>query len=247
MAKNQKDILDNKLPFSILTDLPSQAEWHKRTRQDCAKVKALDELLSMIEQRYVLDRDGKKIALGEEDVTLEQAELLYYLVTQTKPILTVETGFDHGLISGVITAGHMVNNLKGGHVPIQESPKYIMGGVGFYTMERLKLEGYQIMEHESALVLPQMYMQELNDGLAFAYLNCSKEFDEQMMEYFYLNRLLNEGGIIAINTNATARKNLVEYIRKMRHDYAVREVGSITLVQSPKLSALADHSPQFRH
>ncbi|WP_206214361.1 hypothetical protein, partial [Pseudomonas viridiflava] len=59
--------------------------------------------------------------------------------------------------------------------------------------------------------------------------------DEQMMEYFYLIRLLNEGGIIAINTRAPARQELVDYIRKNRHDYAVRVVDDhITLVQIPK-------------
>jgi hypothetical protein len=236
------------LPFSILTDIPSAAEWHKRCRQACGKVKTLDELLTMIEQRSVPTEQGGVVTLTDDDITLPQAELLFYLVTQTKPILTVETGFNHGLAASIITAAHVYNGLKGGHVPIQEQPRSFMDGIGFYTIERLDLPGYQIMEHETGMVLPQMYLQKLNDGLSFVYFNSATEFDEQMMEYFYLGRLLNEGGIIAINTAAPARQQLVDYIRASRSDYAIRDVGnSITLVQTPHRTELAGHNPKFRH
>jgi hypothetical protein len=242
------DSMAGKLPFSILTDLPSPEEWHKRTRKACAKLRVLDDILSMIEQRYVPNEHGKKIKLGTHDVTVEQAELLFYLITETKPILTVETGFDHGLVTSMMTAAHMVNELNGGHVPIQSQPRYVHEGVGLFTVEKLNLTGYQIMEHEPAMVLPQMYLQKLTDGLALVYFNSAKEFDEQMMEYFYMNRLLNEGGIMAINTSHPARQELVDYIRKNRFDYAVRELDcGIALVQLPQPSALAQHHPRFRH
>lgn len=243
-----QDILGSKLPFNILTDLPSPEEWHKRSRQACGTLPALDKIFSMIEQGWVPNLHGKKYRLEEGDVTTAQAELLFYLVTETKPILTVETGFEHGLNAAVITAGHMYNGLNGGHVPVQNQPKAILDGIGFYTMERLELNGYQIMEHETGTVLPQMYLQKLNQGLSFVYFSSATDFDEQMMEYFFLNRLLNEGGIMAINTHAPARQELVAYIRKARHDYAVRETPcGITLVQTPNHSAIARHNPGLRH
>lgn len=242
------DILSNRLPFNILTDLPSPEEWHKRSRQACGTVSALDKIFSMIEQRWVPNIHGKKYRLNDNDMTLEQAELLFYLVTETQPILTVESGFEHGLNAAIITAAHMYNGLNGGHVPIQNQPRNILDGIGFYTLERLELTGYQIMEHESGTVLPQMYLQKLNQGLSFVYFNNATEFDEQMMEYFFLNRLLNEGGIIAINTGEQARRDLIDYIRKARHDYAIRELKcGITLVQTPDHSAFAKHNPNFRH
>lgn len=236
------------LPFSILTDIASPDEWHKRCRQACGKVSALDKLLTMVDQRWVPSEKGKKFKLEEDEITVSQVELLFYLVTETKPILTVETGFDTGLIAGIITAAHLYNELNGGHVPIQNQPRHVMEGTGFYTLERLKLTGYQIMEHETAAVLPQMYLQKLNDGLSFVYFNSATDFDEQMMEYYFLNRLLNEGGIIAINTKAPARAELVEYVRKNRFDYAVRDMqNGITLVQLPHNAAMALHNPRFRH
>jgi hypothetical protein len=237
-----------RLPFNILTDIPASEEWHNRARQVCGTIRALDTVLSQIEQRFVPNEHGRKIKLRENDVTPEQAELLLYLVTETKPILTIETGFDHGLITAMFAAGHMYNGLKGGHVPMQSQPKYVLEGIGLYNMSKLDLKLYQVMEHESAMVLPQMYLQKLNDGLALAYLNSATEFDEQMMEYFYLNKLLQEGGIIAINTSVPARRELVDYIRKNRFDTAIRDMDcDITLVQLPQPIALAQHNPRFRH
>lgn len=242
------DILSSRLPFNILTDLPSPDEWHNRTRQACGGLPALDRIFLMIEQRWVPNRQGKKYRLGEHDLTVEQAELLFYLMTETRPILTVETGFEHGLVSAIMTAAHMANGLNGGHVPIQNQPKNILDGIGFYTMERLNLTGYQIMEHETATVLPQMYLQKLNEGLSLVYFNSATQFDEQMMEYFFLNRLLNEGGIMAVNTHQIARRELVDYVRRSRHDYAVRDLKcGITLIQTPDASAFARHDPGLRH
>jgi hypothetical protein len=242
------DTMQDRLPFSILTDLPAPEEWHKRVRKGCAKLRVLDDILSMIEQRFVPNEHGKKIKLAATDITVEQAELLYYLITETKPILTVETGFDHGLVASIMTAAHMVNELNGGHVPVQGQPRYLHEGVGFFTIEKLNLVGYQIMEHEPAIVFPQLYLQKLNEGLALVYFNSAKDFDEQMMEYFYMNRLLNEGGIMVINTTNPARQELVDYIRKNRFDYAVRELDcGMALVQLPQPVALSQHTPRFRH
>lgn len=245
---NTSDILDAKLPFSILTDLASPAEWHKRTRQACDQLPALEELLTMIEMREMPDEQGTRIKLEGREISLKHAELFFYLVTLTKPILSVETGFGSGLAAGVITAAHLYNELLGGHVPVQSRAREALDGLGLYTLERLKLTGYQVMEHETAMVLPQMYLQKLNQGLSFVYFNSATEFDEQMMEYYYINQLLNEGGIMAVNTEVAARRELVAYIQKSRHDYAVRRLDDvITLVQTPKLSAIARHNPGLRH
>ncbi len=154
----------------------------------------------------------------------------------------IETGFNLGLTAGVITAAHMRNGLNGGHVPIQDQAKIVAEGTGFYTMQRLGLQGFQIMEHPPAVVLPQVYAQGLNQGLLFVYLNSAENADEQVMEYFYLNRMLNEGGVMAINTTHPARRRLVGFIREDRDDYAIRELScDITLVQKPNVTDLARH------
>lgn len=238
----------NSLPFSILTDLPSAAEWHKRCRQFAAKYPALDKLLTMIEQREVPTVEGKKIKLSERDLSLVHAELMFFLINETKTILSVETGFGKGLATGIITMAHHANDLHGGHVPMQARANRSEDDIGEYLLQSLEIAGFQLMDHESANVLPQMYLQQLNEGLSFIYFNSARQFDEQMMEYFYLNQLLNEGGIMAINTQEKPRQDLVDYIRRDRHDYAVREIDEkLTLVQKPMMSALAMHTPHFRH
>lgn len=236
------------LPFSILTDVMSPAEWHKRTRKACSSIPALDDVLTMIEKREVKWGDNIAAILDDNDITLREAELLFYLICEIKPILTVETGLGKGVAAAVMIAAHMHNGLNGGHVPLQKKNENTKDNPGVALLNALPLTGFQIMDHESALVLPQMYLQQLNDGLKFAYLNNATEFDVLMMEYFYVNQLLNEGGIIAIDTRERVRRELVDYVRRERHDYAVREIDeTMTLIQKPQLAALSMHRPDMRH
>ena len=230
------------LPFNILTDLALPQKWLARLENARRDNNALDEVARMLETRRMTSPHDESLSIPEDAVTLEQAALFYYLVTTLKPILSIETGFKLGLAAAVITLAHMGNGLNGGHVPIQDQAKQVLDGAGFYTLQRLNLQGYQIMEHPPSVVLPQVYSQGLNQGLLFVYLNSAENADEQVMEYFYLNRMLNEGGVIAINTAHPARRRLVEFIREDRDDYAIRELTcDITLVQKPHLTNLARH------
>ncbi len=247
-TKVKENADDAVLPFNILTDLAPPATWTTIANEARNRMASLDELFLMIERRAVLSQNGKHIALADSDVTLAQAELLFYLITEIKPVLSVEIGFSSGLSTGVITSGHMLNGISGGHVPIQDQAKSVDDGIGTHTMERLELSGYQIMEHETALVLPQLYMQQLNQGLKLVYFNGTESFEGQMMEYFYMNRLLNEGGVFAINTDHAARRELIDFIRRDRDDYAIRALScGITLVQKPAVSMLAQHNVSMRH
>jgi hypothetical protein len=236
-AQHDIALQTNDLPFNILTDLQSPAEWKHRADAGRRTNAALEDLFTMIETRKIKIQNGQEMVLPPQAITLEQAELFYYLITETKPILSLETGFHLGLAASVITAAHMMNGLNGGHIPIQEQAREVDQGIGLYTLQRLNLSGYQIMEHEPALVLPQIYLQQINDGLRFAYFSSAEDFEEQMMEYFYVNKLLNENGIFAINMASPTRRDLLDYIRKVRHDYAIRELDcGIALVQKPAMT-----------
>src|SRR5690606_3097909 len=111
---------------------------------------------------------------------------LFYLVTAIRPVISYETGFDQGLAAALMTAAHMVNGEHGGHVPIQDDAKNVEGGIGAKIFSELGLTGYQIMEHEPAHVLPQLFLQRLGQGLRLVYFNSATASDEQMMEYYYI-------------------------------------------------------------
>ena len=247
MSKSSAAIRET--PFHILTDLATPAVWSQNCRQACSQMPALDAVFTMIEKREIPRGELRTpYAVKEESVTTQQAELFLYIMNRLKPNLSLEIGFGDGLLSCVLTAAHMHNGLKGGHVPVEDRARAINGGVGARLMEELNLENYQIMEHPPEIVLPQIYIQNINDGLLFAYMNHATAFDEQMMEYFYVSRLLNEGGVLAINLAHPARRALAEYIRSERHDCAFREMEcGVALVQLPVVTVSADQLPSATH
>ncbi len=123
-------IEEQSLPFNVVTDLASPAEWAQRVNAARRTMPALDDLFTMIETRKIKTQDGKEIPLSPHAVTLQQAELFFYLVTEIKPILSIETGFSIGLTASTIAFAHMVNGLNGGHIPIQEQAKQVEQGIG---------------------------------------------------------------------------------------------------------------------
>ena len=245
MAKQAASLHD--LPFNILTDVPSVPELVARFDLARHEDVILDELAQYVQTGRIPAATGELIKIPEDTITIEQLALLFYLVVTLKPILSIETGFGVGLMAAMMTLAHMRNGLNGGHIPIQDQAKLAHEGIGFYTMQRLELTGFQLMEHAPAFVLPQVCMQGLNQGFRLAYLNSATSFEEQMMEYYYLNRMLNEGGILAVNTTHLTRQKLVEFIQKERDDYAVRVMPcDITLIQKPDIHELL-RSSSTRH
>jgi hypothetical protein len=237
----------HELPYNILTDLPSMAVMLAQLEVARHESHSLDEVVRFVETGRIPTASGEFLKVPEDTITIDQVALLYYLTVTLKPILSVETDFGVGLMASVMTLAHMQNGLNGGHIPIQDQAKLAHEGIGFYTMQRLGLVGFQLMEHAPAFVLPQVCMQGLNQGFRLAYLNGSGSLDEQIMAYYYLNKMLNPGGVLVVNTTHPARQKLVEFIQKERDDYAVRVMPcGITLIQKPDIQELL-RSSNTRH
>jgi hypothetical protein len=244
MAATQNDMRH----FNITTDLPSAVELRGLMTDARKKNAPLNRLLTMVEAGEIRITDGAIIKINAENHVLDRVMWLYYLTVAAKPILTIETGFHQGLIAAAITLAHMDNALHGGHVPIQDRAKQVENGIGFKLFTDFSLSGFQIMEHEPAMVLPQVYLQNLNAGLRLAYFNFATSSDEQMMEYFYINTLLNEGGIMVINTDHAARRFLVDYLQKERHDMVLRTLEcGLVLAQKPVMADVMADVFSVRH
>jgi hypothetical protein len=223
--------------FNIATDLPSTADVVKIAK--AVDTFAAKTIFTTVESRSIKLKSGMLAKVNGDSPTLEQAAWLWYLATTMKPILTVESGYNQGLAAAIVTAAHMANGLNGGHVPIQDNAKGIENGIGGKIFEELKLVGFQVMEHESAHVLPQLYLQRLGAGMKLVYFDHAIHSDEQIMEFFYLNQLMNDGGVFVVNTGHAARRFLVDYIKQSHRNYVVKELDcGLTLVQKPDEAAM---------
>lgn len=234
-----------KTSINITSDIPSQDEIHNFVEEQRKSSTALDDVLTSMEEGSLLAPSGEKVELHPDCVTKDIAETLFYLTSKIRPILTVETGFIYGLSATAIMCAHEINNLNGGHVPIQVHAKEIHDGIGAYTLERFGFTNFQLMEHESSLVMPQMLIQNLAPDLSLAFINGSKRFDEIMLEVHYIDLLLVNDGVIAINTNHNpAAKAVVDYMKTNKPYYTSKEMDNgLVLFQKTQDVILGQDEP----
>lgn len=231
--------------FNIKTDVPSQSDITAYAEQQRKTSTALDEILTCLEKGELLSPNGQMVKAHPDCVNKDIATTLFYLTHKMRPILTLETGFIYGFSATVIMCAHEMNNLNGGHVPIQVDAHEIHHGIGAYTLERFGFTNFQLMEHESSLVMPQMLIQNLAPDLALAFINGSKRFDEIMLEIHYVDLLLQKDGVIAVNANnAPATKAVVDYMKNNKKHYTFKEMDNgLVLFQKTQDVVLGQDEP----
>lgn len=185
------------------------------------RISSLKECFEFIEKG-----DVKGTAIDDKLINKDILSTLFYLTDKIKPTLTLETGFVYGLAATTFLSAHELNNRQGGHVPVADTYFFEEGdkksadlikGYGF--------DSYQVMEHPPIIVLPQLLLQEVAPDLKVVFLNSAEGFEEACVEFFYIDKMLLEHGVLAINTNKSdAYKDLVTHIKDKRFDYKAKEL-----------------------
>jgi len=158
----------------------------------------LDEIMKT---RRVLTRDGKERPL-ESEVSREEGEYLAKLVEEVKPTTSLEIGLACG-ISALFICEALTKNGKGRHIAIDPGqlspiPSDDWQGIGLANLERA---GYRpLVEFHgvpSEMALPHLLEQGVRVQLAF--IDGWHTFDHVMLDFFYINRMIDVGGVVAFD------------------------------------------------
>lgn len=110
---------------------------------------------------------------------------------------TLEIGMAYGLSSLFICQAHQ-NVGSGQHIAIDPFQVKKWKSIGLLNIKRAGLEQkLKFFEDGSEKILPQLHLQ--NEKIDFAFIDGSHLFDYTLVEFFYLDRLLNVGGYIVFD------------------------------------------------
>jgi predicted O-methyltransferase YrrM len=130
-------------------------------------------------------------------VTYEVGIVLYQLVRALKPSRTVEVGMAYGLSTLFICQG-LRDNGSGHHTAIDPLQEARFKTIGLLNMERASLKSLlRFYQAPSDEVLPQLRVQ--NERFDFAFIDGNHRFDYTLVDFFYLDKLLDIGGHIALD------------------------------------------------
>jgi predicted O-methyltransferase YrrM len=179
--------------------------------------------------------DGRKsIPVGAE-TPRELCEFLKNLVVATRAKTTLEVGLAFGLSALSICEG--LQEVGGeGHVVIDPHQSTQWQNIG---IENVKRAGFtdliELREKPSHVALPELASEGLR--VDFAYIDGWHTFDYALVDFFFVDRMLNVGGVLAVDDCFfTSVHALCRYIATNRA-YRVRAICECDVPHRPSLAA----------
>lgn len=176
----------------------------------------------------ILDKNGFTMANGEwhelhSNIDQEEAEFLHKLITELKPKKSLEIGCAEGISSMVICesigpdAHHTILD------PFQSTD---WKNNGINNLKNAGFNNFELFEQRSEFALPKMV--EEGKKFDFVFVDGWHTFDHVLVEFFYINRMLNVGGIVAFDDVAlTGLNRLMRWIYNYPNYECLGSVGDI--------------------
>jgi len=185
-------------------------------------------LNEIFEAKNVYDAQGKAFKL-ESNVDTEEGALLAGLIEKNKPAHTIEIGCAQGL-SSLFICDALQKTTRGQHTIVDPYQSTYWKGAGVANLQKAGLDNYELIEKGSELALPELYA--AGKKFDFAFIDGWHTFDHTLIDFFYLSKMLNTGGIIIIDDVGMRSINkLMRYILKYP---AFKKIGSVPLPESAK-------------
>ena len=163
---------------------------------------------NLLDKKILKDEDLNEIPL-HSGVTKKDGEFLQKIISENKFKNTIEVGCAYGISSLYICAAtSQYDNYSHTIIdPFQKEWK----NIGVLNLNRNNLNNFELIEKLSEIALPQLL--EKNKKYDFAFIDGWHTFDHVMIDFFYINRMLEVGGVITFHDlDMPSQKKLFRYI-----------------------------------
>ncbi len=176
-------------------------------------------LEEILETGTILSQDGSEKPL-DSNVSLQEGLFLQEILLEIEPKISLEIGLAYGISAMFICEIlKRIGSIK--HIAIDPGPITEKGtnnltwsGVGLQNLDRC---GYKdLLEfHElpSEVALPQLLKK--GQKVDFVFIDGWHTFDHCLLDFFYANKMLNVGGVIAFHdTKLPSINKAIRYVSK---------------------------------
>jgi predicted O-methyltransferase YrrM len=157
----------------------------------------LKSLEKILETQFIEINDtGEKIPL-HSNTSKEQGLFLQQVFDIVKPKKTLEVGLAYGISALFFLEKHReYGSSPGAHLAIE--PDNYWGTAAVYNIEKEGLLPYlQIRKDYSDRVLPSLSLEDYR--IQLAYIDTTKQFDVVMQDVYFINKILDTGGVIILD------------------------------------------------
>ena len=156
----------------------------------------LDDLYGGIVKKTLAGHDREIAPI--QSIPRSAAQLVYDTVRAVRPAVAVEVGMAWGF-SSVAICSALRDNEHGINVVIDPLQVSLWEGVALASLDRLGLTQHaRFEERRSDQFLPAFWERE-NTRIQFAFIDGDHRADAVFMDFYYVNKLLDEGGIVILD------------------------------------------------
>lgn len=172
---------------------------------------------------------NEKVTKLNSNIDQIEGKFLSGIIKQENYKKTIEIGCAYGL-SSLFICDALSNSKSPSHCIVDPFQNTQWKGIGIENLKKCNIDFYKLIEKPSELALPEL----LASGAKFdfAFIDGWHTFDHTLIDFFYLNRMLEEGGTIVIDdVGLPAVRKLLRYVL----NYPAYEfAGSVKLELSAK-------------
>lgn len=182
-------------------------------------LKALDEYYK---KGFIEDETGYKINLN---VAIDKKEglFIYNLIKDNSFKKTLEIGCASGVSSVFICSA--LNQYNSKHIIIDPNQSKEYHSIGINLLKKLGLNNFVFIEEKSEIALPNLLTQ--GHRIDFALIDGWHTFDHTLIDFFYIDKLLNVNGIVVIDdVHLPAIKKIIRYISNYQNYQIIDSVKS---------------------
>lgn len=151
----------------------------------------------IFERRQVVDGEGRAQPLHSA-ISEEYARALYGAVLARRPRMAVEIGMAFGISTLAILTALREIGADGRLISIDPRQSTGFHGIGIANVRRAGFtDRHELIEAFDYAALPRLL--EQGTRLQFAYIDGWHTFDYTLLDFFYLDKLLDPGGVIGFN------------------------------------------------
>src|SRR5271154_2289056 len=162
--------------------------------QETRMLPLVEEILRSKQVRTV---DGAGTLPLKDSINAEIGALLQKLITEKRPSVTMEIGLAYGLSTLCICEALAKVGGKR-HIAIDAFQSSMWQGIGIHYVRTTGFGNLvELREELSQDALPRLVAEGIK--VDFAYIDGTHTFDQKIVDFFYVDRILSVGGVIAFD------------------------------------------------
>jgi predicted O-methyltransferase YrrM len=182
-------------------------------------------LAEILTNKKVKAPDGSTVAL-DHHIQADEGEALQALIRATRPRVTLEIGFAYG-ISTLYICEALVDVGGDRHIVIDPKQADQWRNIGLFTIKSAGYGDLIDLHYESShRVLPGL--ERAGQRIDFALIDGWHTFDYALLDFFYVDRLLNVGGVVVFDDTFfyPAIRKVARYVAKHRNYAPIANDGT---------------------